>query len=75
MSEVKPSNLPETIGLGEMAAAAGKPQESNEAVDKLKFQIDLFFERTPLPQHHRAQAQAKAQELLFWIRAGLTRGV
>ena len=46
---------------------------SDNGLEQLKEHIDGFMATAELPQHHRAMAQAKAQELIFWLRAGLTR--
>lgn len=56
------------------ASEAGKPASSlHNPIDELRDQINRFIETAGLDQHHRMMAQSKAQELIFWIRAGAGR--
>jgi hypothetical protein len=53
------------------AGATGRPVAS--ALSELTALVDRILREAPLSEHHRMMAKTKADELMFWIRAGMAR--
>lgn len=58
----------------EAAADAGKPKLFHDPAAELESAIKQTIEMAHMNSHHRMMAQAKAQELMFWLRAGWGHG-
>lgn len=50
------------------------PARQGDRFTPLAMQIEAVIAGANMPQHQRGMAQAKAQELLFWLRAGAGKG-
>jgi hypothetical protein len=53
--------------------AGGMTVATASDVDELAQRVAALFMTLPIPEHHRAMAKSKGEEMFFWIKAGLSR--
>jgi hypothetical protein len=67
--------LPDHISIAGQAEAAGRVRANLDPIASLKEHALMVIDDANLTSHARMMALPKLEELIFWIKSGMNRGL